>query len=107
MIPNDTIGGSVQRRPFTMDRRRANHRGWRDKWGWEMGNAGPSMTQIATVCLAEKWHREGGAGFRPLVCGTWQSGWELKVGTRGRYIDRGRGRQEMKFGVRRGGMARV
>ena len=28
--------------------------------------------------------------------------WELKVGTRGRYIDKGRG-QEMKFGIRRRG----
>ena len=49
-----------QRRPFTMDRSRANHRGWRGKWGWEMGNAGPSTTQIATVCLAEKSYRGEG-----------------------------------------------
>ena len=59
-IPNDTIEGLAQRRPLTIERRRANHRGWRSKWGWEMGNAHVPMTQIATVCLPEKWHREGG-----------------------------------------------
>ena len=75
-IPNDTIEGPAQRRPLTIERRRANHRGWRSKWGWEMGNAHVPMTQIATVCLPEKWHREGGGGFQTVVCGTEQLLWE-------------------------------
>ena len=56
------------------------------------------MAQIATVCLPEKWQREG---FQPMVCGTAESGWE--VGTRSRYIDGDSG-QEMKFfgGKKRG-----
>ena len=100
-IPNDTIEGPAQRRPLTIGRRRANHRGWRSKWGWEMGNAHVPMTQIATVCLPEKWHREG-AGWVP-ASGLWHRA--VALGTRGGNIDSwGRGR-EMKFeGAKKSGV---
>ena len=59
----------------------ANHRGWRCKWGWEMGNACPSMTQIATVCLAEKWQRvpTTGLGYMPVWSGNskWEPGADI------------------------------
>ena len=54
----------------------ANHRGWRCKWGWEMGNACPSMTQIATVCLAEKWQRVPTTGLRYMPVWSGNSKWE-------------------------------